>query len=200
MKNTLPLIAALCTATTAGTAFAQVPQRDFRAIEGVYVGGAFGAFGARASGITLKDGPSNMSKNGSGGKLFAGFQLTENFGVEVGALRSATLKRTFVVGGANVAQRGDVTAFYLAGTGRFPIGERFAATTRLGFARSKFSGTNVLPAALAITGSKSGLIFGIGGEYRFTPKIAATLDYDYLPKTSRHLKSGMISIGVKVTF
>jgi OmpA-OmpF porin, OOP family len=200
MKNTLSLLALLCTATFSATAFAQVPQRDFRAVEGAYVGGAFGAFGARATGITLKDGPSNTSKNGSGGKLFAGFQLTENFGVEVGALRSSTLKRTFVVNGANATQKGDVNALYLAGTGRLPLGERFALNTRLGFARSKFSGTNVLPVASTITGNKSGVILGVGGEYRFTPNIAATLDYDYLPKTSKHLKSGMISLGVKATF
>jgi OmpA-OmpF porin, OOP family len=200
MKNTPPLLAAICAAALSISATAQVQQRDFRAVEGTYVGGAFGAFGARATGIDLKAGPSSTSKNGSGGKLFAGFQLTENFGVEVGGLRSSTLKRTFVVNGANVAQKGDINAFYLAGTGRLPIGERFAATTRLGFARSKFSGTNVLPTASAITGSKSGLMFGVGGEYRFTPKIGATLDYDYLPKTSKHLKSGLLSLGVKVSF
>jgi OmpA-OmpF porin, OOP family len=200
MKNTLPLLVILYATTVAGSASAQAPQRDFRAATGAYVGGAFGAFGARATGITLKEGPSKTSKNGSGGKLFAGFQLTENFGVELGALRSATLKRTFVVSGANVTQKGDVNAFYLAGTGRLPIGEHFAVTTRLGVAQSKFSGTNVLPIASAITGSKTGAMFGVGAEYRFTPTIAATLDYDYLPKTSKHLKSGMISLGIKVSF
>ncbi len=200
MKTTASSLALFCALTASSLVSAQAQQRDFRAVEGVYVGGAFGAFGARASSTLLKDGPSNTSKNGSGGKLFAGFQFTENFGVEVGAFRSSTLKRTFIVGSTNVAQRGDVNALYLAGTGRLPIGERFAVNTRLGFARSKFSGTNVLPTASAITGSKSGLVFGVGGEYRFTPKIAATLDYDYLPKTSERLKSGLISVGIKVGF
>jgi OmpA-OmpF porin, OOP family len=200
MKNTLPLLAVLCSAAIASSAFAQTPQRDFRAVTGAYVGGAFGAFGARATGVALKDGPSNTSKNGTGGKLFTGLQFTENFAVELGAMRSSTLKRSFVVNNTNVAQSGHVNAFYLAGTGRLPIGEHFAATARLGVARSKFSGTNVLPIASAITGNKTGILFGVGAEYRFTPKIAATLDYDYLPKTSKHLKSGMISLGIKVGF
>lgn len=200
MKCPLPLLAALCAATIPAAALGQTPQRDFPAVEGIYVGGAFGAFGTRATGVNLKDGPSGSSKNGSGGKLLAGYQFTDNFGVEVGGLRSSTLKRTFVVNGVDVTQKGDVNAFYLAGTGRLPLGERFAATTRLGIARSKFSGTNVLPVTSAITGSKSGLMFALGGEYRFTPKVAATLDYDYLPDTSKNLKSGMISFGIKAAF
>jgi OOP family OmpA-OmpF porin len=200
MRNILPLLAVLCTTTFAGSVRAQVPPRDFRSVEGAYVGGALSAFGARTSGVTLKNGPSNASKNGNGGKLFAGFQLTENFGFEAGGIRSSTLKRSFVVNDTNVTQKGEISAFYLAGTGRLPIGDRFAINARAGFARSKLSGTNVLPIASTITGSKSGVLFGIGGEYRITPEIAATLDYDYLPETTKRLKTGMISLGVKVVF
>jgi OmpA-OmpF porin, OOP family len=200
MKSILLLLVALCTTTVASGASAQTPQGDFRAVYGAYVGGAFGAFGARATGVTLKDGPPGTSKNSGGGKLFAGFQFNENFGIELGTLRSATLKRTFVVNNANITQNGDISAVYLAGTARLPIDDRFAVATRLGVIHSKLSGTNTLPTALAITGSNTGAMFGVGTEYRITPKIAATLDYDYLPKTSKRLKSGMISLGIKVDF
>jgi OmpA-OmpF porin, OOP family len=199
MKKIAIAAALMLVAASSSCVFAQTQQRDFRAVEGAYVGGAIGAFGARATGISLKDAASG-SKNGSGVKLFAGYQLTENFGAELGFIRSSTLKRTFVVGTANVEQKGKVSALYVAGTGRFAIGQHFALTGKLGVARGKFSGTNALPLASTITGSKTGAIFGVGAEYRFTPKLAATIDYDYLPTTSNRLKTAMISAGVKVTF
>ena len=193
------LVFAVASSSTVFAQGQQSQQRDFRAVEGAYVGGAIGAFGAKATGIALEERTSG-SKNGSGAKLFAGYQLTENFGAELGFIRSSTLKRSYVVGTTNVEQKGEVSALYAAGTGRFAFGERFAVTGKLGVARGKFSGTNALPTASAITGSKTGAIFGVGAEYRFTPKIAATIDYDYLPKTSNRLKSAMISAGVKFTF
>ena len=197
------LVFAVASSSTVFAQGQQIQQRDFRAVEGAYVGGAIGAFGAKATGIAtgiaLQERTSG-SKNGSGAKLFAGYQLTENFGAELGFIRSSTLKRSYVVGTTNVEQKGEVSALYAAGTGRFAFGERFAVTGKLGVARGKFSGTNALPTASAITGSKTGAIFGVGAEYRFTPKIAATIDYDYLPKTSNRLKSAMISAGVKFTF
>jgi OOP family OmpA-OmpF porin len=200
MRNIFPILAVLCTTTFAGSVQAQVPQHDFQSVEGAYVGGALSAFGARTSGITLKNGPPSASKNSNGSKLFAGFQLTENLGVEAGGFRSSTLKRSFVVNNTNVTQKGEISAFYLVGTARLPIGDRFAINARAGFARSEFSGTNVLPIASKITGSKSGALFGIGGEYRITPNVAATIDYDYLPETTERLKTGLISLGVKVVF
>jgi OmpA-OmpF porin, OOP family len=200
--KTIAIAATLVFAVASSTVFAQgqpSQQRDFRAVEGAYVGGAIGAFGAKATGIALEERTAG-SKNGIGGKLFVGYQLTENFGAELGFIRSSTLKRTYVVGTTNVEQKGEVNALYVAGTGRFAFGERFAVAGKVGVARGKFSGTNALPTAAAITGSKTGAIFGVGAEYRFTPKIAATLDYDYLPKTSNRLKSAVISAGVKFTF
>jgi OmpA-OmpF porin, OOP family len=199
MKKIAITAALMLVAASSSCVFAQTQQRDFRAVEGAYVGGAIGAFGARATGISLKDAASG-SNNGSGVKLFAGYQLTENFGAELGFIRSSTLKRAFVVGNANVEQKGKASALYVAGTGRFAIGQHFALTGKLGVARGKFSGTNALPLPSSITGSKTGAIFGVGAEYRFTPKLAATIDYDYLPTTSNRLKTAMISAGVKVTF
>jgi OmpA-OmpF porin, OOP family len=199
MKTSALATALILAAASSSSVFAQSQQRDFRAVEGAYVGGAIGAFGAAATNGTLKESNSG-SKNGSGAKLFAGYQLTENFGAELGFIRSSTLKRSLIVGNTNVEQKGSVNALYLAGTGRFAIGEQFALTGKLGLARGKFSGTNVLPTASAITGSGTGLLASVGAEYRLTTKLAATIEYDYLPKTSNRLKSAMISAGVKVTF
>lgn len=181
-------------------AMAQATPPAIDSASGFYVGGAIGAFGAYGKSTGLQNAPLNQSKNASGNKLFAGYQITDNYGVEVGRLSSATLKRSYVSGGANLTQSGDISSIYAAATGRFPVSEKMALNARLGLAKSKFSGSNVLPAGSSIVGSKSGLLMGVGAEYRFTPKIAATLDYDYLPKTSPNLKSGLLAVGIKVGF
>jgi OmpA-OmpF porin, OOP family len=173
--------------------------RDAQDILGPYIGGAMGSVGIDARN-NLKDDPSSSVKNGYGGKLFAGYQLTENFGAEVGGFRSGTVKRTYVINGANIEQSSKVNVFYLAGTARLPLGERFALNARLGVARGKISGTNVLPVNSTIIGSKTGAIVGFGGEYRFTPKIAGTVDIDYLPDVSRNTRGALLSAGVKVNF
>lgn len=199
-KLTFAIAIGISVATHASQTSAQAQQRDFRNVNGAYVGGAIGLFGASASNTALKDAGSSINKNGTGGKLFAGYQITEYFGAEIGGIRSSTLKRGFAVNSVNVAQQGTANAFYAAGTARFPIGEQFSLNTKLGVARGKFSGTNVLPTASSITGGKTGAIFAVGAEYRFTPKIAATIDYDYLPKTSQRLRTAMWSLGMKVAF
>ncbi len=173
--------------------------RDVQDILGPYMGGAIGSVGIDARN-NLKDGPSSSVKNGYGGKLFAGYQLTENFGAEVGGFRSGTVKRTYVINGANIEQASKVNVFYLAGTARLPLGEKFALNARLGVARGKISGTNVLPVNSTIIGSKTGALVGLGGEYRVTPKIAGTIDIDYLPDVSRNTRGALLSAGVKVNF
>jgi OmpA-OmpF porin, OOP family len=196
----LSIAFALVAATVSSSVFAQAQQRDMRTALGPYVGGALGAFGANAKDSPFKEVSGNKSKNRTGFKLFSGYQLTENFGVELGALRSSEFKRSYVVNTQSVQQEATATALYLAGTARLPLGEQFALNARLGVARSKVSGTNVLPKNASLIGSKTGVMYGVGAEYRFTPKLAATLDYDYLPKTSTRLRTAMISLGVKVGF
>jgi OmpA-OmpF porin, OOP family len=197
-KASLLIVASAIVFST--TASAQVSQRKSQDDSGLYIGGALGAFGIGNDENNLKKGPSSTSKDGGGGKLFTGYQLTENFGVEIGGMRSNTLKRTFIVDARNVEQKGKVEAIYLAATGRLPLGEHFALNARLGVARGKFSGTNVLPASSTIIGAKTGALIGGGGEYRFTPKISATLDFDYLPDISSRTRALMFSAGVKFLF
>jgi OmpA-OmpF porin, OOP family len=198
-KNALATAIALA-ALSSTVAFAQAQQYDFQNVNGAYVGGAVGAFGARVSGVTLPAGPSSTTKNGIGEKFFAGYQLTENFGTEIGIIKSSELKRSFIVDGKTLQQTGKVNSVYVAAMGRIALSPQFAVTGRLGVARGKFSGTNVLPIASAITGSKTSPLLGVGVEYRFTPKLAGTVDYDYLPKTSERLRSGLLSAGIKFTF
>jgi OmpA-OmpF porin, OOP family len=197
-KASLLIVSSVIAFSTTG--FAQIPQNKAEDGVGLYIGGALGAFGIGNDENNLKKGSSSTSKNGNGAKLFAGYQISENFGVEIGGMRSNVLKRTFIVDTRNVEQKGKVEATYLAATGRLPLGENFALNARLGVARGKFSGTNVLPASSTIIGAKTGALIGAGGEYRFTPKLSATLDFDYLPDISPRTRALMFSAGVKFFF
>jgi OmpA-OmpF porin, OOP family len=199
MKKVTNTIAFIISSAISVTALAQNTQRDARSIESPYIGANIGPVGARANGTNLKDG-TTAAKNGSGFKLYSGYQLNQNLGAELGFIRSSDLKRSFLVNTANVEQTGKVNAFYAAATARLPLSEQFSMNAKLGVARCKFSGTSQLPAASAITGNKTGLILGAGTEYRFTQKVAGTLDFDYLPNTSARLKTTLISAGIKAAF
>lgn len=200
MKQLKSLSAAIGLIIFSGCALSQTARADTKSVEGFYAGGSIGAFGAYGELKNAVNAPLNQSKDSTGYKLYGGYQLNENFGAELGRLGASSIKRSYVIGGANVSQSGKITSHYIAATGRLPINDRFALNSRLGIASSKFSGTNSLPAGSSILGSKTGVLIGVGAAYRFTPNIAGTVDYDHLPKTSPSLKSGLLSAGVKYSF
>jgi OmpA-OmpF porin, OOP family len=199
MKTLSNSLAFLLVSTCSAIAIAQPAGRSSSTVDGPYIGGNIGAFGARPSGISLTK-STTAAKNGFGFKLYTGYQLDQNFGAEAGFVRSSDLKRSFLVNGTSIQQVGKVNALYLAGTTRLPLNEQLAVVAKLGLARGKFSGTNVLPSSSAIIGSKTSLIASAGAEYKFSPTISGTFDFDYLPKTSERLKTSLISAGFKVAF
>jgi OmpA-OmpF porin, OOP family len=199
MKKLTPALVLLFTAAFNSYATAQSSDRNLTNNLGPYVGGSVAAFGARPTNVLLLENTS-AAKNSFGFKLYSGYQFDQNFGAEIGFLRSGNLKRSFVVNGTSVEQNGKASTLYLAATARIPLSEQFSLVGKFGIARGKFSGTNALPASATIVGSKTSAIVGAGAEYKFSSAISSTLDFDYLPKTSQRLKSTAISAGVKVAF
>jgi hypothetical protein len=167
---------------------------------GPYVGIGLGGTGFAARNSPLKDVDAKFGDAGNATKLVAGFQLAEWFGVEVGGIQSSTVKRSFVVNGQNVEQKGKINAFYLAATGKVAVTESFAFNGRLGVARGEFKGTNVLPTNASLIGTKTGLMVGVGMEYRFTPTLIGTLDLENFNSVSDRVRSPTGTLGLKVMF
>ena len=132
-------------------------------------------------------------------KLFGGYRLNENFGVEAGYAALGSFTTRVIVGGAGVKQDGRASSIFGAATGRLPLGESFALHSRLGLSSGKVSGTNLLPDADNLMGSKTSVLFGLGAEYRPMPNIALTINYDSYGKLSNNVKANALLFGLHFT-
>jgi OmpA-OmpF porin, OOP family len=177
---------------------ASVNAAERATIEGPYVGGSLGrtSFSAKEIGLP-KTGSDEIAMSG---KAYGGYQLTDRFGVEAGYVRLGSLSETVSVGNTPVEQTAKGRSLYVAGTGRMPISDKIALTGKAGISFGKVSGTNALPAANDITGSRRSFMYGLGGEYRVSQHVALTADFDHFGKVSDKVRANMFSVGARYTF
>lgn len=199
-SHALSVFAALLLGTAAVGAHAAGPNAD----TGIYVGGAIGrsSFSLSSSNrAPVPWGGEKSSKAGTAYKLYGGYRLTENFGVEAGYARLGRVSQWSSVGGYARLQGGSGQALYAAATARLPLGDAFAINGRLGVSRGRISGgDNWVPGNQRISGSSTGVMAGFGAEYRVTQSLAITADYDYFGKLSKQAKGGMLTVGLKASF
>jgi OOP family OmpA-OmpF porin len=175
-----------------------------------YAGGAIGRSSFSLSSSNSVPAPWGGEKSGKAGtayKLYGGYRLTPNFGVEAGYARLGRVSQWtpgygYGYGyGASTLQSGSGQAFYAAATARLPLGDAFALNGRLGVAYGRISGRdNGVPGYQRFSGSSTGVMAGFGAEYRVTKNLAITADYDYFGKLSKQAKGGMLTVGVKASF
>jgi OmpA-OmpF porin, OOP family len=183
-------------ALAAATAGAHAAQADD--ITGPYVGAALGrsSFGTQGVGSPKLGG----DEHDRALKIYGGYQLNDYFGVQAGYVRLGKLEDRFSVGAASVAQSVSGRSLYVAGTGRLPLGDAFALTGKAGVSFGKTSGTNALPAADSLIGSKRSLMLGVGAEYRFNRNLAMTVDYERYGKLSNKVKADALFVGGRFSF
>ncbi|GER16283.1 porin family protein [Variovorax boronicumulans] len=195
-------LAALWLGTASVGAFAAGLDKD----TGLYVGGAIGRSSYSLSSsknapVPVPWGGKKADKSGTSYKLYGGYRLTEHFGVEAGYARLGSVSQWSSAYGGSRLQTGTGQVFYAAATARMPLGDAFALNGRLGVARGRISGDNKwAPAHQRISGSGTGLMVGVGAEYRMTQNLAITADYDYFGKLSKQAKGGMFTVGLKASF
>ncbi len=167
-------------------------------VTGPYVGAALGrsSFGTQGVGSPKL----GSDEHDRALKIYGGYQLNDFFGVQAGYVRLGKLEDRFSVGGASVAQTVSGRSLYVAGTGRVPLGESFALTGKAGLSFGKTSGTNALPAADSLIGSKRSLMLGAGAEYRVNRDLALTVDYERYGKLSNKVKADAWFVGARVSF
>jgi OmpA-OmpF porin, OOP family len=202
------VLAALLLGTASIGAYAAGPAQDTN----FYVGGSVGRSSYSLSSsntVPTPWGGQKASKAGTAYKLYGGYRLTENFGVEVGYARLGRVSQWTAagLGGYSSLQSGTGQAFYAAATARLPLGDAFALNGRLGVSRGRISGGDNnnggnwwQPGGQRFSGSSTGLMAGFGAEYRVTQNLAITADYDYFGKLSKQAKGGMLSVGLKASF
>jgi len=99
---------------------------------GWYLGGALGRAEARqgCEGVTV-----SCDDTDTGWKIFGGYQINRNFGVELGYADFGENTASGVISGVAVNATAEMTAWDLVGVASIPFGGRFAAYGKLGFYR-----------------------------------------------------------------
>lgn len=193
-KRKIALIS-VATLMLAAQAAQAAPQADeLGAYGGVAVGRSSFRLDSPSVPVTGKD------RRDTAYKLYGGYRLNENFGVEAGYARLGSFSEQATLPTGSVTQEGKASSFYIAGTGRYALNEQFALQGRLGVARNKVSGSNLLPAVDSLQGRKTSLTWGVGAEYKLTKNLALTADYDNYGKVSDKVKASTFMLGARLNF
>lgn len=192
-------LSALLLATGATALHAAEPVRD----TAFYVGATMGAshYSLSSASTAAPQGGPRRDTQGTAFKLYGGYRLTEHFGAELGYAHLGRAHQWTSVNGTALRDEGKGRAFYAAATAQLPLGNAFALHGRLGVARGKVTGGGTqVPAAQGLAGSATGAIVGIGAEYKLTPTMSLTADYDHFTRLSRQAKGGMLTVGLRANF
>jgi OmpA-OmpF porin, OOP family len=158
----------------AAAAFALPAAAQMRtpSLSSVYVGGSLGQTKHNVTCV----GCTGTDDKDTGFRLFAGYQINRNFAAELGY---ADLGKAKLTAGAASSEI-DATAWDLSAIGAWPIGQ-FSIFGRLGayHGERKVSGN-----ALTVSGSesKTGLTFGVGGQYDFNRNLGLRLEWQRYAK------------------
>ena len=140
------------------------------------------------------------SDHGSVFKLYGGYQITENFGAEVGYMRTGDLTRKYNIGGESFTQSAKTRAFYTAGTARWQLNDSFSVNGLLGVAFNQLNGDTTV-GDRNLNGDKKSMMVGFGAQYRLTPRTELTLNVDHLAEISeKGSSSDLVTAGWAMRF
>ncbi len=157
--------------------------------QGFYLGGGIGEGhasipSASGSGITVSSGKSNDN----GYKLYGGYQLTPNWGLEVGYDDLGNrYSADATVNGAAGTVSGRIDNWYVAGTGTLPLGSGFSLLGKLGVVRNSVHFGSLCNGGLCTpsgSDNRTQPLIGVGAQYDFNRNWAARLEYEDYGKVS----------------
>lgn len=194
-------VSVCCAALAALSVHAQAHAQASTAKEvtGPYIGTALGAaFGNRE----IDDSNSSNDEHlGRSAKIYAGYQLTENFGMQVGYVRLREINQNSGSGATLISQTATGHSTYVAGTARLPLGHSFALTGKLGVSFGKV--TDASPSTVAtnlLLGSKTSLLIGTGAEYVLNHNVSFSVELESYGKISNQVKGNSLTVGTRFTF
>lgn len=135
-------------------------------------------------------------------KLYGGVALNDFLALEAG-FAGATGKYEFDprLYGTASAPRLSSRAVYLAAKGTVAVSDRLDLHAKLGVAHSRFEIGNAGAADRKLSGSKP--MLGVGAAYRFTEKVAATLEFEHygtVREKGNKLSQRQLQAGLRIGF
>ena len=146
---------------------------------GFYIGGGAGYAG---HGIDCR-GVDDCSNSHAGFKLLAGYQIMPNLAIESSFGDTGRTKASFDgIGVSNKTQ-----SFTIAALGIYPVDKQVELFGKLGAhsTRNKITASveaNGLNLSDSESRNASGLLAGVGAQYRFTPNLLGRVEYEYLSR------------------
>ena len=148
------------------------------------------------------DGTTNSSTDGwkASGKVFAGYEINQNWGAEVGYTDFRKSHANYTANG--VAGRADAKGHssYLAAKASLPINEQFSTYAKLGVSYNEAKMSSTTPGLNYDDGKASG--YGaVGLQYKINPQVAVVAEYErYGDKTNFGAKPDVVTIGARYSF
>ncbi|HSW94459.1 MAG TPA: outer membrane beta-barrel protein [Gammaproteobacteria bacterium] len=175
MKKMTKISTVVASLLIAGSASAITP--------GAYVGAGVGDSVLRTPSVNSVPGvATSQSRGGLGGRVFAGYNFTKNFGLEaaLAAYASSTAKASMA--GRSVSQKDSLNALSLIGKGYLPLGDTGLNAYVLGGlaeVRNQLRTTgNLVPASQTGTTSTNSLrpTYGLGMSYDLPNQMTTSLE------------------------
>jgi OOP family OmpA-OmpF porin len=169
--------------------------------EGTYIGANVGRTQQKLSDEDV----GSVKDNTTGLKLYGGYEITKNFGAEVGYVHFGKGEASANDGVNSASISAKPKAFYLAATGTLPLNDQFSLFAKAGVARNSTKVTGTLNGASeSETLKRTGAMFGLGAAYNVTKNVAIVAEYENFGKVvnedGANLKADLVSVGVRYKF
>jgi OOP family OmpA-OmpF porin len=169
--------------------------------EGAYIGANVGRTQQK---LSVED-EGSLKDNSTGFKLYGGYDVTKNFGAEVGYVHFGKGEASASDGVDSASISAKPKSLYLAAKGTLPLNEQFSLFAKVGVARNS---TKVAASINGVGGSetmkRTSGVFGVGAAYNFTKNVALVAEYENFGKVvdedGASLKADLISVGVRYSF
>ena len=142
---------------------------------GFYLGGGVGYAGQN----TDCHGVDDCSNSHAGFKLLGGYQIIPNLAIEASYGDTGRTKAS--VNGASLSNKTE--SFTIAALGIYPVTKEVELFGKLGAHRTKnkIEGS-YLDVSVSDSLNTSGLLAGLGAQYRFTPNVIGRVEYEHLSR------------------
>lgn len=147
-------------------------------------------------------GATNTNTDGykASGKLFGGYEMNQNWGVEAGYTDFRSSDASYTYNGTPGRASSDGHSIYLAAKGTVPINEQFSAYGKLGAAYNKTSLSSTTP-GLHFDDSKTQAYGALGLQYKINPQVALVAEYErYGSKRDFGAKPDVLTVGARYSF
>jgi OOP family OmpA-OmpF porin len=127
--------------------------------------------------------------------LTGGYHFNQNLGLEGGLVANADSSVTTIGFGASSTETLKSSALYVAAVGTLPISSKFDLFGEVGLASTKidYTSTGNLFGNLSVSGSKTNVMFGLGGRINFSQHWGMRIKYENFGKTDLAFPAGWLA-------